>query len=109
MVDKEIFGDHMIAKTIKLDLQKVKTSPEMTAFQNGLKYKGEFTKEKDLQLVNLLLSKLEQYAQGWISANAMRTGELYRKSQILDEQIEIASKTVLEFCGVLDHFTNERR
>ena len=99
---KEIFEDHMIAKSIKRDLEKIKTSPEMMAFKNGLKYKGEFSKQKDLDIVNLLLFKLDQYAQGWITCNAMKTGELYRKSQLFDKQVTLTENEIDKFIEFLN-------
>lgn len=103
---KEIFSDHMIAKTIKSDLAKVKGSPEMQAFVKGLKFKSQVTKQNDLNLVNMLILKLEQYAEGWITANAMKTGELFRKSEAFDRQINISSNEIASFVKELEKIEN---
>lgn len=104
---KEIFSEHMIAKTIKSDLARVKASPEMQAFVKGLKFKSEVTKQNDLNLVNMLILKLEQYAEGWITANAMKTGELFRKSEAFDRQVNLATEEVAAFVKELDQLTQK--
>lgn len=88
MVEEDPLKEHRIAQTIKQDLYRVKTSAQMDAFHRGLEYKSNKTKQVDLDLVNMLINKLEQYAEGWVQANALKTAELWNKSQMLDEQRE---------------------
>jgi hypothetical protein len=80
----EGFAPHQIAKSISDDLTAVANSPEVKSFLDGLEYKSPKTKEKDLALYNLLRTRLEIYARGWLSANTLATAELYRKNMELD-------------------------
>ena len=80
----EGFAPHQIAKSINDDLTAVANSPEVKSFLEGLEYKSPKTKEKDLALYNLLRTRLEIYAHGWISANTLATAELYLKNKELD-------------------------
>lgn len=106
---KDIFSEHMIAQTIRADIQKIKSSAEMQSFARGLKYKSEKTKQTDLDLVNMLMIKLEQYAEGWITANASKTGELWRKSQAFDRQVGMAEAEINTFIKELDILTQRIR
>lgn len=101
---EEIFSEHMIARTIKYDLHKIKTSQEMIEFTRGLKFKSEKTKEVDLNLINLLILKLEQYSEGWIRCNANKTAELWNKSKLLDELHEDVNKSINQFKNLIDHY-----
>jgi hypothetical protein len=86
MKNKELegFAPHQIAKSINDDLTAVANSPEVKSFLEGLEYKSPKTKEKDLAVYNLLRTRLEIYARGWLSANTLATAELYRKNEELD-------------------------
>lgn len=85
MVNDPLY-EHRIKKTINDDLERVRSGKEMQAFKKCLEYKSTKTKNIDLALVNLLLVKLEQYAEGWILSNCLKTAELWNKSKALDEQ-----------------------
>lgn len=82
----DIFKEHRISSTVQEDLDKTLRSDQVNDFMLGLEYKSAKTKEKDLAVIELLVSKLKIYAKGWIGANANSTGELYNKALAFEEQ-----------------------
>lgn len=88
MSTEEIFKPHMIAKSLKVDFQNVVNSAEMIEFEQRNEYKSAKTRQGDEALVKMLVSKLNQYKNGWVSCNMMMTGELWNKSKLLDTQRE---------------------
>lgn len=84
----DIFQEHRISETIQNDLEQTLRSAEVNDFMMGLEYKSQKTKEKDLAVIELLVSKLKLYAKGWITCNAKEVGELYNKAVAFEEQRE---------------------
>lgn len=76
---------HAIAKSINSDFNKILKSNEMVQFQKGLEYKSPKTAEVDKAIVQLLLTNLEVYKNGWIMANASKTINLSQKETNANE------------------------
>lgn len=84
--EEDIFEEHRISETIRNDLNQTLGSQQVNDFIAGLEYKSQKTKEKDLAVIELLVSKLRVYAKGWITCNFKEVGELYNKAVAFDKQ-----------------------
>ena len=79
---------HQISASINKDFERIKSSTEMKTFKKSLQYKSELSRKEDIQLVKLLIEKLEFYKNGWIMANSASTLSLAEETKSNNEDAE---------------------
>lgn len=82
------FDKHQIAKDVNNHFETVMKSSVLKSFAERNKYKSQKTREADEATIDFLLKHMRFFANGWIAANTLSTGELYRKNEILDQMAE---------------------
>lgn len=81
--------DFKIKDSINKDYQNIITSGQMMNFKSRLEYKNTKTRQADEELVNLLLSRLKMYKDGWIMANAIKTENLSASAREIEAIYEL--------------------
>lgn len=100
---KEIFEDHMINEYLKCHLKNVLNSKEVQDFQKGQDYKSKVGKDRDQKVFDLLVKTADMYLQGWVKSNALKTIELYRKNELIDDM----AKEIAEIRNEMNGFIND--
>lgn len=99
-----------IADAINKDYNNIITSGQMMNFKSRLDYKSAKTREADEQFVNMLLTRLKMYKDGWIKANAMNTVNLSgsaREVENIYELITMFNNTLNSLIKTIRHHIPE--
>jgi hypothetical protein len=86
----DVLSEHKIKDSITADLDAIMSHPYIKSFMDGQQTKYTRAKERDELAFQLLYSKCQLYAKGWIQSNANKTAELWIKSEQLDREMEEA-------------------
>ena len=69
------------------DFNNISNSREFKEFNKGLDYKSAKTRETDLALVEMLLSKCKFYLDGWIKSNLLESVTYQEQRDANDREI----------------------